>query len=716
MKRHIIRIGICAIAALLTLSCAKESISPVTENDGLQEMSFNVGSSELSRTAFDGTDVVWKPGDKMSIFDVTMKNRRFSTTGSGVSASFTGRAKESTTFYAVYPYLTGNTMTIPGIATVLLPIRQRVSPGTWADSVNVSMGKISGQLDGSSFVMKNVGGYVKIVIPEGSDEIVAMSLRAPGGEMIAGDAEVNYTGDEPIASAGADASSSISLLTDSSRFIPGTYYAVVRPTSLSGGLELSLRRADDYSTIVRSDAAAIVRNSARGTTITLDPSTAVWNEPVRDTIYVTFLNASNGVNQPFTENMQAVGSPSGNRTEGTWYLKDSNQPFYFNATYLNINSTTGLRMGTTGDYVRFPAIPGKRLESVKMEFGLNSATASYFAGIYTDSDPSVPVPGGEDIETGTEAQGKILSWTLSGTNEGEQYRLRRGTGGTAFRIRNLTLVYSGHHVAEVKQVKVTSASLEEGTGNVVGTITAVHPEAGVIRWGIEYRRDGATIWTNGPSGEGLAINATIPDLGSDNYYMRVWARADSGPVVYSEELKLLGTGPLVISMLPFDDVNWTWAGSGTQAFPTENNKKTTSDQKDVWDNWTLRGQYASGFYPWNLNNRTFTAYDYWGDTDGYFHMSTRGIIKLPAIPQYRLSKVTVTCSKDAIQFSVCSQTTAMNMHGKDIRQNCTANTKLSWDFVSLDVTTQVNTNYYLAHNSAGKEAVLTEFTLTYTPE
>lgn len=706
------------VAAGLVSSCTRETGGQEFLEE-LVEMSFSAMSGgATSKSGFDGMDVVWHAGDEMSIFDGSLRNRRFSAAEGGTSAVFTGRAKESGTYYALYPYMSSSAMTEDGIVETIIPARQRAVSGGWADSVNVSAGKISGGLDGGRITMKNVCGYVKIIIPDSIGNLVALSLRSRGGEALAGRMRLTLTGDIPqCAPAESGTYSSVVLVSPDGVFRPGTYYMVVAPTALAGGLELSVRRSDDRTATLCCNAGEVVRNSASTTSFILEPATLTWEEPAVENITVNFLTESLGINQPFTENMSAVGNPSSERVSKAFYLKEGGYEFYFNATYLNINSTMGLRMGQAGDYVLLPAVQGKRLTQVSMEWGLNSVTASYTAGIYTNDDVPVPVAGGEVLDTGTESQGKVLTWTLTGADEGVRYRLRRGTGSTNFRIRTLTLQYSGHDVAEVRSVHVTDATMEDGAGTVKGDIEAVHADAGVITWGVEYRREGASAWTSGPSGEGTTIEATLTGLEKDTYYVRLWAKADAMTAVYSEEVKLLDTAPLVVSLTPFDKTYWSWLGNGSLTLPMADAKKQTSATQGEWDYWLVRGQYTSGFYPWNLNGKSpLYAFYYWGDENGCLHISSRGLLLLPAIEQHRLVEVSLTSTQSsAVEVSVCGSTTSIKINGEDIRATTSAGTPAVWDLTTLASPTAAGTPYYLAHNSNNVELVISDLTLTYEP-
>ena len=523
---------LAALAA--AVSCAKEASpeSIVPEEEGLLEMTF---SAAPTKTTFNGTDFVWTPGDEISVFDCAQRNRRFTTQSDAVSGTFTGRAKDSDVYYALYPYYESNAMTTAGVAAATIPTSQEAMPGTILDSLNISMGRIS---DGSSsFLMKNVGGYIKVVLPESEYKIASIGITAPGADALSGKVNVDYTGAEPVATPAAP-SPAISLIPrGSDTFAAGTYYAVAVPGTITGGLDLSLTRDDDFSTIVSFPVTKIARNSALESTLTPDLSTCVWEEPAYNGLSVSFLNGT-AVNQPFTEALPSSGTLVKDFVEYVCHLPETGEEFIFGSKNLNINSTTGLRM-EEGGYVVFPAIPGKRLTKVTMEYGLSSATVTNYASICTDLTGSTTVKGGEKLIFTTSSQGQTYEWNLKGTTTGTTYALCVNEGSSNFRIRNFSLQYTGRDVALVKRVGVSSAERTEEGILVKGEVTADNPEKGLISWGAEYREEGQEEWTGFGTGTGLEIEALIAGADPDKtYYVRLYARADAMDPVYSAEKKI----------------------------------------------------------------------------------------------------------------------------------------------------------------------------------
>ena len=723
MKKTFILSGILVCIAMLQTSCVRET----PELDGessLVEISLRAGSGSASKSGFDGTDVVWRSGDMISVFDSALKNRKFSTEDSGKSADFTGRALESETYYALYPYLSSNEMTSPGKISVEFPSRQRVTPRNWADSVNLSIGKTAAPLYGSTMIMKNLGGYIEIALGESDSKIVALTVSSGAGENISGPASVDYTGEEPEVSPSAGGSTAITLIPEGESFSADSYFAVACPTTLSDGLNLSLRREDDYFGTIHHSAEQIKRNSFKGTVISVDLSQIEWKEPVKDTLKVEFVRYNESkdnypIFQPFTENLPAnLTSPSADRVEQMYYLKENGYPFFFSATYFTTNPNYGVRLGSAGDYILLPAMPGKRLESVSMVFGLN-ADIEYKAGIYTDSVNPVPVPGGEELSIGTEAQLKTFTWNLTESAEGTAYRLRRGEGNTHFRIFSLTLVYSGHDVAEVRSATINEAAIEDGTLSVDADITALHEEAGTISWGVEYRLEGATVWTAGPVGTGTKVQAAVEGLEDAVYFVRVWARADSYPPVYSEEYRIVLRAKLEISLLPFNAERWTWAGEGTVTFPTEENKKTTPNVELGIDPWILSGRYSLGFCRYDLVTKSAHAFDYWSDVDGYINVSTSSIIMLPGVKNYRLTKITITVSeKFAIYVVDAPNNTKATINGKAVYisgNKCLVDKPNVFDLNAklADAPTQPGVPYYISPQNSKTEMQIKQLDLVY---
>jgi len=107
-------INILAVAAILLVSCAKET-QPQSQPEPQPEptpvgpkvaMTFGASVSDCVKTVLtDGTKTYWKGEESISIFDGT-SNKEFTTTltEASPSATFKGSAAQTETYYALYPY------------------------------------------------------------------------------------------------------------------------------------------------------------------------------------------------------------------------------------------------------------------------------------------------------------------------------------------------------------------------------------------------------------------------------------------------------------------------------------------------------------------------------------------------------------------------------------------------------------------------------------
>lgn len=650
------KIYILLSVALIAAACAKETVLSEIPEENLVEYTFSAGP-DGSKTTFNGSDFIWTPGDRISVFDADLKNRRFETSDSGVRATFVGRAKESTSFYAFYPYDPALRMVDAGIVDAVIPSSQKVSLGTIGDGVNLSMGKLSSSdpagLSDKSFLMKNVGGYVKIILGESATPISQMTIQSGGGEAISGGVKVDYTGESPVASS-LGGMPLIGLFSVDTTFRAGTYYAVATPAKLSKGLKLSLIRADDYTAEVPfDDCGAIVRNSAKSSTLTLaDPDKLDWKSPKMDTLHVAFVDyATDNLKylQPFDEDLPALSSPSSALSADPYHLKDTGEEFYISTTSLTVNSAYGLRLDN-GGYVTLPAMVGKRLIEVNLEYGSGSVTVPNRICITSDEDGAEAVPGGEMKTLGPNAQGTVYSWNLTEAIANTKYRLV--SLDKNMRIRSMNLVYIGRNVASVASASITDAKLDDGEITVSGKLKAVHPEEGIITWGVEYRDEIDTEWTAGPTGAGTEFSATITGIdNSRTWYVRVFGRADAGENVYSEERRLRIATPVTYTLdklasNEYDGTSgggyWQYLGNRTgYVFP--NDKTSGTNRKGKEDFYAY---YAS---PTDTEPLLSGIGFYSNGTGGYFISASKlmhygGYFIFPGKAGYYISKISISVS------------------------------------------------------------------------
>ena len=426
MKRITI-LSIITVVAAFASSCGKDIPQ---RDDSLKDMCFSVGVLP-SRSSFDGVDIVWTSGDRIGLYDNTLTNRRFVTESSGVRTIFKGRCKESDIYYAVYPYDEQSQMTQPGKTIICIPESQCLVSGSFDQGANVSAGKCQALGPDKEMIMKNAGGYIKIVVPETEFDILSLKVSSLSDSPLAGRFIADITGDFPVLEASFELSSSINL---TGNVTPGVYYIVAAPQKETG-LRVDVVRNDMCSTSLEYESAIVSRNSASGSTLELNFSDIQWEEPEKDVVTVRFLDEGGKIVQEFTTDIPlGVSGFDTTLKDLTYTHVSSGLDFRFRTSHFAVNSTKGLRMGSKNGFIPRPGFDGKSLVTVTAYLN----TTGYSAGIYADSDELKLVTGG-DVKTISEAG--LYEWNIS-TTENQAVRLVRGAeDGNTFRIHYFELEY-----------------------------------------------------------------------------------------------------------------------------------------------------------------------------------------------------------------------------------------------------------------------------------
>lgn len=122
MKKYIFM----AVAGMLALSSCSNDNDEIIAKNAPQQMTFTAafGDKAQTRTTLDGTKVSFDAGDAISILSASNDNVEFTTSEGGASASFDGWAGTDPTYYAVYPYTDGLTLSGTTISGVTIPYDQ----------------------------------------------------------------------------------------------------------------------------------------------------------------------------------------------------------------------------------------------------------------------------------------------------------------------------------------------------------------------------------------------------------------------------------------------------------------------------------------------------------------------------------------------------------------------------------------------------------------
>ena len=215
-----------------------EGVSDNHTSSQLREMVFTAIQEKqdgTTKATIDGVDIKWSASDSISVFDGS-DNRPFTLDGEGgsTSANFTGWAVAASTYYAIYPYQSGSTLSEDKVTTETLPAEQTVAEGQSVDPKAILMMAVNTDADTLSF--KNVCAYVKVTPKFDCSRI---ELSSKGSENLAGTVTLDYNGGAPVAEVTANGTHSVSL---TGAITSGkAYYIAVLPAVLESGFTLKFQ-------------------------------------------------------------------------------------------------------------------------------------------------------------------------------------------------------------------------------------------------------------------------------------------------------------------------------------------------------------------------------------------------------------------------------------------------------------------------------------------
>ena len=232
--------------ALAFSACTRELTEKIIDEQPdlskLKTMTFTAVHEKqegATKATIDSRDIKWSSGDALSVFD-GIGNQEFSLDGDGGSTSgtFTGSAAEASSYYALYPYAEGASLSGSKIISAALPTMQTATAGS-ADPAAMLM--MATSTDASTLSFKNVCAYVKVTPAFDCTEI---KLSSKGSENLAGTVTLDYNDGAPVAEVTANGTNNVSLtgtITSGS-----TYYIAVLPASLESGFDVMFQIDGDY--------------------------------------------------------------------------------------------------------------------------------------------------------------------------------------------------------------------------------------------------------------------------------------------------------------------------------------------------------------------------------------------------------------------------------------------------------------------------------------
>ncbi len=281
MKKKLFRsyTGMAAVCAMLVfVSCGNDiELTNDAPVKGEYKVTFTASQeSSATRTALNGTDVVWQAGDAITVFDGVGANRTFElATGAGRTiGQFEGTitVTEPKKYCAVYPAVANATIdAVYGISGLSLPVEQTATPGSFdpqAASMTARNDNADGIVDKEKDLtlgeFKHVCTFVKVTTTEPYDKI---TFTSNDGERIAG-GFIAYVDENGISTVTPDnaTSPSVSLIPadGETEIAAGTYLIAILPGELSGGFTMSCTSVDEenseVTTMVRSYSDEIGEN------------------------------------------------------------------------------------------------------------------------------------------------------------------------------------------------------------------------------------------------------------------------------------------------------------------------------------------------------------------------------------------------------------------------------------------------------------------------
>ena len=249
-----------AFAAIVSFaSCSSEDNNTTIENESaVKVMTFTAtqeGNEASTRAILSGTNIHWESEDKISIFDGT-NNKQFTLTdGAGsTSGKFSGKAGQSNSYTAVYPYQENASLSGNDVTNVTLPATQTATANSFDKEAALMMAKS----DNTTLEFKNAVGYVKVKPKFACSKIV---LQAAGAsEYLAGKCTLSYGEGMPSIAFTPEQSTSITL---SGNITANTvYYIAVPAVTLSAGWSISFTdTTGDVYTRTGSKSITFKRNT-----------------------------------------------------------------------------------------------------------------------------------------------------------------------------------------------------------------------------------------------------------------------------------------------------------------------------------------------------------------------------------------------------------------------------------------------------------------------
>lgn len=226
-KIFLIALSFAALCVSCTKADAPEDSTP--EAKVFTPRRFTAFIDEEVKTCLQDNAVCWYNGDAISIFDEAGTNFKFVAESAGASTCFTQETEGElvgTTFYAVYPYSSSNTIS-SGVVTVGMKDNYSAKAGSFTSASGSIM---TAKTTSAELHFKNLTSLVKFTIPEGLG-ISQLYFFGAGSSSLVGTVSASIAEDgTPTVTAAPAANGGVTITPNgNATFEAGTYYMPVLP-------------------------------------------------------------------------------------------------------------------------------------------------------------------------------------------------------------------------------------------------------------------------------------------------------------------------------------------------------------------------------------------------------------------------------------------------------------------------------------------------------
>ncbi|GEM_PF-1750445 len=186
------------------------------------------------------------------------------------SASFTGKLadeEQQPDYYALYPYNAAATLSDKTISFTL-PSTQTYAQNSFGNGASPMAGKLTEEDGEYKVAFKNLCGVLQLQLT-GNETVTGITLKDNGGNALWGDATVDMSADEPVASvtsSSSDASELTLVCPEPVQLDPTTptsFYFVLPVGALSSGFTATVSTYYGDATLATSNSQSIVRSTIK---------------------------------------------------------------------------------------------------------------------------------------------------------------------------------------------------------------------------------------------------------------------------------------------------------------------------------------------------------------------------------------------------------------------------------------------------------------------